>query len=48
EFVEAFAADEGGTVTHAFEATFSLDRQFEFHDEASKDIDTEVYRIEWD
>ncbi|RYJ13664.1 methyltransferase domain-containing protein [Halogeometricum borinquense] len=47
EFVEAFAADEGGEVTHAFRATFSLDRQFDFHDEDSKDIDTEVFRIEW-
>jgi putative methylase len=48
EFVEAFAADEGGEVTHAFRATFSLDRQFDFHDAETKDIDTEVYRIEWE
>ncbi|MDS0292826.1 METTL5 family protein [Halogeometricum luteum] len=47
EFVEAFAADEGGEVTHAFRATFSLDRQFDFHDAETKEIDTEVYRIEW-
>ncbi|MDS0298798.1 METTL5 family protein [Halogeometricum sp. S1BR25-6] len=48
EFVEAFAADEGGEVTHAFRATFSLDRQFDFHDAETKDIATEVYRIEWE
>ncbi|ELZ26435.1 methyltransferase [Halogeometricum pallidum JCM 14848] len=47
EFVEAFAADEGGEVTHAFRATFSLDKQFDFHDAETTDIDTEVYRIEW-
>jgi putative methylase len=47
EFVESFAADEGGDVTHAFRATFTLDRQFEFHDDDSRDIETEVYRIEW-
>ncbi|WP_256290355.1 METTL5 family protein [Halobellus inordinatus] len=47
EFIEAFAADHGGTVTHAFRATLSLDRQFEFHDADSEDIDAEVYRIEW-
>ncbi|SDM71994.1 putative methylase [Halogranum gelatinilyticum] len=47
EFVEAFAADNGGEVTHAFRATFTLDRQFDFHDAESKEIDTEVYRIEW-
>ena len=46
-FVEAFAADEGGEVTHAFEATFRLDRQFEFQESDAEDITTEVYRIEW-
>jgi putative methylase len=47
DFVEAFAADNGGEVTHAFEATFTLDRQFDFHDADSRDITTEVYRIVW-
>ena len=47
EFVEAFAADEGGEVTHAFEATVTLDRQFEFQESDAEDITTEVYRIEW-
>jgi putative methylase len=47
EFVEAFAADNGGEVTHAFEATFDLERQFEFHDEDRKELRTEVYRIVW-
>lgn len=47
EFIEAFAADNGGEVTHAFQATFSLDRQFDFHDSDREEIDTEVYRIEW-
>ena len=47
EFVEAFAADHGGDVTHAFEATFDLDRQFDFHDEDQKQLRTEVYRIVW-
>ena len=48
EFVDASAADNGGEVTHAFRATFTLDRQFDFHDAESKEIDTEVYRIEWE
>ncbi|QCJ48074.1 METTL5 family protein [Haloprofundus sp. MHR1] len=47
EFVESFAADEGGEVTHAFGATLTLERQFDFHDEATKDLDTEVFRIRW-
>jgi putative methylase len=47
DFVEAFAADNGGEVTHAFEATFTLDRQFDFHESDSRDITTEVYRIVW-
>ena len=47
EFVEAFAADNGGEVTHAFEATFDLERQFDFHSEDRKELTTEVYRIVW-
>jgi len=46
-FVEAFAADNGGSVTHAFRATLDVDRQFEFHDADTETIDAEVYRIEW-
>jgi putative methylase len=48
EFVEAFAADHGGEVTHAFAATFDVDRQFDFHDQERAELDTELYRIEWD
>ena len=47
EFIESFAADRGGDVTHAFRATLALERQFEFHDADSEEIDAEVYRIEW-
>lgn len=46
-FVESFAADNGGTVTHAFRATLDLDRQFAFHDADTEAIDAEVYRIAW-
>ncbi|ERG91209.1 MAG: putative RNA methylase [Haloquadratum walsbyi J07HQW1] len=46
-FIESFVADVGGTTTHAFEASFNLDRQYEFHAAESANIDTEVYRIEW-
>ena len=47
-FVESFATDRGGTVTHAFEARFELDRRFPFHTAETKSIDVEVFRIEWD
>jgi len=47
EFVEAFAADNGGEVTHAFAADFAIEAQFDHHTDASRDIDAEVYRIEW-
>ncbi|WP_144901111.1 METTL5 family protein [Halobellus captivus] len=47
EFVESFASDRGGEVTHAFQATFALERQFDFHEADSEEIDAEVYRIEW-
>lgn len=48
EFVEAFAADNGGEVTRAFRAELDLDRQFEFHRENRHVVDAEVFRIEWD
>ncbi|SDZ79246.1 methyltransferase [Haloplanus vescus] len=47
EFVEAFAADNGGEVTHAFAAEFDLEHQFDHHAADRTEIDTEVYRIEW-
>jgi putative methylase len=47
EFVEAFAADEGGEVTHAFRATFELPNQFDHHTEESSTIDAEVFRVAW-
>ncbi len=46
-FIGAFAADNGGTVTHAFSAAFDLENQFPHHERARHEIDTEVYRIEW-
>ena len=47
EFVESFADDNGGEVTHAFQATFSLDRQFDFHRADREEIDTELFRVVW-
>jgi len=47
QFVESFAADHGGDVTHAFAAEFDLPRQFDFHDEERRTITAELYRIEW-
>jgi putative methylase len=46
-FVEAFAEDNAGAVTHAFAAEFEIPRQFDHHSEESQHIDTEVFRIEW-
>ncbi len=46
-FVEAFAADNGGTLTHAFEASLSLDRQFPFHDRDRTELAAEVFRVVW-
>ncbi|WP_254763988.1 METTL5 family protein [Natrinema marinum] len=47
EFVESFAADEGGEVTHAFRAEFPLPNQFEFHTATEETLAAEVFRIEW-
>ncbi|WP_284009647.1 METTL5 family protein [Haloarcula pelagica] len=46
-FVEAFAEDNGGRVTHAFQTAFELPRQFEFHEADRSEITVEVYRVEW-
>ncbi|MFB6093792.1 MAG: METTL5 family protein [Halanaeroarchaeum sp.] len=46
-FVESFVEDTGGAVTHAYEATLSLPRQFDHHREADHSLAAEVYRIEW-
>ncbi len=46
-FIEAFAADNGGEVTHAFEADFAVDAQFDHHTADARDVDVEVYRAEW-
>jgi putative methylase len=47
EFVEAFAADEGGAVTHAYAAEFDLPRTFDFHETDRRTLDVEVFRIDW-
>jgi putative methylase len=47
EFVRAFAADHGGTVTRTYEATFDLDRQYDWHTADRTTIPVEVHRIEW-
>jgi putative methylase len=46
-FVESFAADNGGEVTHAFRAEFSLPKQFDHQTEARTAIEAEVFRIDW-
>lgn len=46
-FVESFAADRGGAVTHAFAAEFAVDAQFDFHTSDRAVLDVEVFRIEW-
>ena len=47
DFIEAFATDNGGTVTHAYAAEFDLPRSFDFHTQDSQTIAVEVFRIEW-
>jgi putative methylase len=46
-FVESFADDRGGAVTHAFAAEFPVDAQFDFHTSERAVLDVEVFRIEW-
>jgi putative methylase len=46
-FVKSFAADNGGSVTHAFQAELELPHQFSFHSEEERTLDTEIFRISW-
>jgi putative methylase len=48
EFVESFAEDNDGDVTHSFQAEFDLPNQFDHHEEERRQIDAEVFRIAWD
>ncbi|WP_227373589.1 METTL5 family protein [Haladaptatus halobius] len=47
DFVEAFADDAGGEVTHAFRAELPLSRRFDFQRSERKTLDAEVFRVEW-
>lgn len=47
DFVASFAGDNGGRVTHAWAGELDLDRQFPFHEAATRTIDVEILRIEW-
>ncbi|WP_134670950.1 METTL5 family protein [Halorussus marinus] len=47
EFVESFAADEGGEVTHAFRAALTLSRQFDHQTSDREVLDAEAFRIVW-
>jgi putative methylase len=46
-FVESFASDRGGYVTHAFAVEFDVDRQFHFHEQDRRSLSVEAFRIEW-
>jgi putative methylase len=46
-FVEAYAEDNEGRITHAFEAELQLEQQFDFHEQETVTIDAECFRIEW-
>ena len=47
EFIESFADDRGGIVTHAFSVDLDLRNQFHFHTKERRTIAAEAYRIEW-
>jgi putative methylase len=47
-FVESFAADNGGEVTHAFAAAFEVGRLYDHHDRERAELDVEVFRTVWD
>lgn len=47
-FVEAYAAERGGTVTAAYALELDVPAQFAFHDRPVATVDAEAYRIAWD
>lgn len=47
-FVDSFAADEGGDVTHAFRAPIPIEHRFAFHEEEETTLEAEIFRIAWD
>jgi len=47
EFVESFATDNGGEMTHAYSAEFDLPNTFEHQSERRQTIDVELFRINW-
>jgi len=47
EFIGSFTADNGGTVTDSYLTEFEIPRQFDHHDDDSRAVAAEVYRIEW-
>jgi len=47
EFVGSFAEDNGGTVTDSYQTEFEIPKQFDFHEDESRAVTAEVYRIEW-
>jgi putative methylase len=47
-FVEAFADDEAGEITHAFRAELALARQFDHQTSEREVVDAEVFRIRWE
>lgn len=46
-FVESFVADAGGEVAAAFRGLLTVERQFDFHGDDSRDLPVEVYRVVW-
>jgi len=46
-FVESYASDLGGEVTHAYALSFDLARQYAFHTEERRTIDAECFRVHW-
>ncbi|GGL57102.1 METTL5 family protein [Halocalculus aciditolerans] len=47
DFVEFFAGERGGEVTHAYRLAFPLPNQFDFHDAEAAQVDAELFRIRW-
>ena len=47
EFVESFAADNGGAVTDAYAADFEVANRFDHHTSDAETVAVELFRTEW-
>lgn len=47
DFIDSFAADNSGVITHRYRAEFDVHQQFPWHERERETIPVDVFRIDW-